>query len=608
MQLSRRYFFSIMTLIGILFVAFILTESAKEILGDYEVNAYAVDKDSLYTRADMIETEMSEKYVVFYGRNNTTMKTLAKEWAAYRKFSFKPTNDSSEILKAINSGKKPQIVLVQGSILTDKDVENLVKVNGRGVSIVFMDLPDTKTLMENKNLLDLVGVTGVESPKQEITGYHVLSGTLIGGEQYYTLDNLKPYELERMDMELETVWYRLASGTKMYMTGMLDIPESKDGEVIIEADQYPPIMWRHTWNDAYVFSVNGDYMKSIAGIGFLSTFMSDSAQYDIYPIINSQSLVLANVPMFTDENYDAIFSIYERSASSLLRDVLWSGISVIAIRQNANITCMVSPQLVYDDDILPSNNLVQHFNRQIRQQHAEAGISVSQHSNVNIINKMTQDYDFYKENMPEYQFQSAYIEDLKPAEAINSIKLSGFENIYAVVGNHSEDDDLIKYVSPETLYFNATGDALTHTYSQDLMMRSIQTALGYSMICTDLEKVIYPKDINDEWQEVYDSMASNLSTYYKDYSRLRQTSVSEASQAARIFLNTEVETTREDNIISIDINHDDPIYFILRVRFENVEKMTGASYIKMDENTYLVTTRNKHVEIKMRDNNEKKYK
>lgn len=608
MQVSRRYFFSIMTLIGILFVAFILTESAKEILGDYERNSYAIEKDSLYTRADAVMTEKSKEYVLFYGKQSSSMQNICRQWAEFRKYSFKHVSRSSDVANILASGNLPEILLVQGSLIDEGGEKALVEANKKGVNIVFCDLPNTTRIMQSNNLLNLIGIAGVENIDQELIGYHVLSGTLIGGEKYYSLENLKDYELGQMDMDLHTTWYRLSSGTKMYMTGLIDVPLKEDGQPALDANLYPPIMWRHSLGDAYVFSVNGDYMNDITGVGFLSAFMSDSREYDLYPIVNSQSIVLANVPMFTDENYDAIFSIYERSAASLLRDVLWSGISVIAIRQNANITCMVSPQLDYDDNVLPTGDLVSHFNRQIRQQNAEAGISVSQRSNVNLTNKLRQDYDFYSEYMPQYKFQSAYIEDEEPLAALGSIEAAGFDSIYSIVGDYNPKNDLLKYISSNVLYFNSTGDALNHTFSRDLMMRSVQTAIGYSMISTDLENVIYPADTEDEWQEVYDSMASNLSTYYKDYLKLKQNSLSEATQAARIFLNTEVTTSRDGNVISIDCNHDDQCYYIMRVRFEHIKKMTGGDYTKLDDNAYLITTRERHMEITMEEDNNTKYK
>ena len=108
-------------------------------------------------------------------------------------------------------------------------------------------------------------------------GIHLYAGFLLGGETYYQAveDEDKGYQ----DMELRFPWYQLASGTKVYMTG---IPEDES----IDTEDYPVVIWRKSFGSAYVFAVNGGYMEGVTGLGLLSAMSAEIYSYEIYPAVS----------------------------------------------------------------------------------------------------------------------------------------------------------------------------------------------------------------------------------------------------------------------------------------------------------------------------------
>ena len=58
----------------------------------------------------------------------------------------------------------------------------------------------------------------------------------------------------------------------------------------------PAILWRNSVDTAKIFCVNGDYLADISAVGILDAMMGETYDYDIYPVINAQNLVIADLP------------------------------------------------------------------------------------------------------------------------------------------------------------------------------------------------------------------------------------------------------------------------------------------------------------------------
>lgn len=79
----------------------------------------------------------------------------------------------------------------------------------------------------------------------------------------------------------------------------------------------PAILWRNSVDTAKIFCVNGDYLADISAVGILDAMMGETYDYDIYPVINAQNLVIADLPTFVSENEEEMQKRYSQSAQAV---------------------------------------------------------------------------------------------------------------------------------------------------------------------------------------------------------------------------------------------------------------------------------------------------
>lgn len=83
---------------------------------------------------------------------------------------------------------------------------------------------------------------------------------------------------------------------------------------------------------AKIFCVNGDYLADISAVGILDAMMGETYDYDIYPVINAQNLVIADLPAFVSENEEEMQKRYSQSAQAVYQEIVWPSLTSIASR------------------------------------------------------------------------------------------------------------------------------------------------------------------------------------------------------------------------------------------------------------------------------------
>ena len=81
----------------------------------------------------------------------------------------------------------------------------------------------------------------------------------------------------------------------------------------------------------------------------------------------------------------------------------------------------------------------------------------------------------------------------------------------AFVGDFLEDAVVAKEGGTMTLQ-SITSDGISHTYREDIRMKSLQTSLAYSNIVFDLKQILWPQQKEDRWEVLYEKFASNTNT------------------------------------------------------------------------------------------------
>ncbi len=592
-MVSRRNYFSIMLMMAVLFFMFQFTQVVKDSGNRYDENEYAVPQEEMPSgmnkwqpSQEAVDTH-GNGYVLFFGDAEDALGNIVSQWCTYTKRDL-VTEKLSEYRKPQNL---PELILVD-SVYSEVGRKSVMlePVMQLGVPVVFCNLPDAEAIAETERLQEMLGIQEVRALETQVEGVQLFSGFLLGGEAIYKATT--PKEQERQDLELAIPWYITGSGTKTYMVGMLD-------EDVVEREDFPSLIWRNTYEDTKVFAVCGDYMSSYAGLGILDSIVYELNPYEIYPIVNAQNIMIANFPNFSGENAEEIQRLYSRSPQMVYKDLMWPSISAMTETNDLKLTCFFNPQYDYQDGLEPVRSEVEFYLKQLKELRSEAGMALKYRENSTFEEMLQKDADFYASLESNYQYQAAYVEHADWERAKQAAGQEGLlREIRTLVCDYNPQEPLLSYVTENVTLQNATGNATGFTYMDELAVKGIQTALGYSNVLLDLHAATWPQAVTDEWQILYDQMSSNVQTYWRGNSGFQQTTLSESDLRVRNFLNLDYKDGRSGDTVVLEINNvKGEAWFLLRTHAEKIADIRGGEYQQLEEDVYMIKAVEGKVEL-----------
>lgn len=600
-MVSRRNYLAITIVMFVIVFMFQSTGVITEWWNDYEVNSYAKDVKELPQKSGAYSVNGMDaedglpsfkSFVVYIGEER--MGGFVRTWASYTKRNMESYASIGECESAEwKKNKVPDMLIVDSACVKwEKELTYLEEYLEMGCDVIFCNMPDVSMIKKSKKMQNLFGIQNVKSEKTTVDGVHLYDGFLLGGEAVYLTSDEKERK-KRQDMDLTLPWYELEAGTEVYMKGIME----DEG---IESEEYPVIIWKKNYRDACVMAVNGKYMEEFGGIGILSAMVAQMEPYDIYPIVNAQNMVVVNYPVLSQENEEKLMGIYSRNMQGVMRDILWPGIMTAYRRNKLGLSCMMAPQLNYEDDILPDAKQLRFYMKNLNKEDAEVGLSGIYLSDTQLKEKLRGDYDFLQKNLPDYQFASFYADDLQEEELEPVLNEKIMSSVRTVVTQDRKDDEVIGYLSENVTNQKITAKGFTHTYRDDFRVRCIETMLGYTNILIDITDAVYPKNENDSWEKLAEDLNWNIQNYWKEFQSFQGTTISESDEYVRRFLALDYVQQREGNKISLHLsNMQEPVWFILRTHNETIEHMKGGSYMELEEDTFLLELKEAEAVITM---------
>ena len=591
-MVSRRNYFSIIIMMAVLFFMFQFSQLIKDSGNRYDVNGFAVPEENMPSGEEKWEPDVEAvscedgSYVLFLGEKDSELGSVVAQWCNYTKRAL-VVDKLSEYRRPDNL---PELILLD-SKASDAGRKSVLlePVMALGVPVVFCNLPEAAAIWESPRLQEMLGIREVRETETEIKGVRLFEGFLLGGEAVYEAAAEK--ERERQDMDLTVPWFLTGSGTKTYMVGIKD-------EEVIQREEFPSLIWRNTYEDTKVFAVAGDYMSSLAGLGILSAFTYELESYEIYPVINAQNIVIANFPGFAEENAEEITRLYSRSPKMVFQDIMWPSISAMTETNDLKLTCLFNPQYDYEDGLEPQADQVTFYLQQLKELSSEAGMSLK-YKDITFDQMLEQDAAFYQSAGNQYGYGAVYLEAGDLERAGKAVGKTGLlEKVKTFVCEYAPQKPLVSYLTDDVTLQNTTGNACKHTYMDNLTVRSIQTALGYSNVLLDLHDAIWPKEVDHEWQNLYDTMSSNVRTYWSGKGGFQQTTLSESDMRVRTFLNLDYQDGRSGDTVVLQVsNTTEPSWFLLRTHAEKIVDIRGGEYQELEKNAYLIKVLEETVEI-----------
>lgn len=608
-MVSRRNYLTIAMMFVILLFMFQFTGVMKEQLSEYESNEYADDTTTSFQRSDAFLAEQTSAdacEVIYVGEAGGAEESVVKTWCSYRKRTFF-CSSSLALLDSLQDDAL-QVLVVDGSKVTsEEEVAVLRREAQMGVTVIFATLPQSSVIREYRDLRELLGIRAVIADEIPLAGMHLFSDFLLGGEEIYEVT--EPGEEERQDMNPSVPWYTTGAGTKTYMVGTLSdetIEQTVDNEIraqyagmeeeAAKNSLLPAILWRNSVDTAKIFCVNGDYLADISGVGILDAMMGETYDYDIYPVINAQNLVIADLPAFVSENEEEMQKRYSQSAQAVYQEIVWPSLTSIASRTGAKMTCMMTPQFTYTDEEEPDGENVTYYLKRLKEEHAEAGLSADSREGIPLSEKIKQDQTFWQTYAPSYRFLSLYADGVKSIGEESALPAE----IRTVALGSGASGQAVGYLNENVTLQPSTSSGIRHTFLDDFKVKCMETALGYSNITLDLYSVTYPEGDEDSWEKMSKKIPANLGTYWKAYEAFDATTLTESDVRIRRFLALDYKQQRTDNVIILSLEHrEDAAWFLLRLHGEEVTEVAGGSFEEIEDGVYLILAEEDEVSVEV---------
>lgn len=564
---------------------------------NYDVNEYAKElQASGQDKWQPVNCRISGKdfpkrdYVLFLGEEDTPLWNVVKQWSTYTKKDTltAPNTRGFELPKE----HLPDIILIDSNAINfAMEMSSLLKVTQYGVPVVFCNLPEVSAIKRDDRLQEILGIRRVKADAIKTMGIQMYSGFLLGGEALYKVEKEEQEELQ--DLTLEVPWYATGKGTKTYMVGLIDDEDT-------DREDFPSLIWRNSYNGTPIFAVCGDYLSELSGLGILDAFVYEAHSYEIHPVVNAYNVVVSDYPFFAPENKEALQRLYGRDVQSVLRDIMWPGVSAMAEQNKLKLTCCMALQYDYLDQEEPSADNMVFYLQQMKEIGAEAGQSLIYGGGVSLSEKLGRDNAFLGGIGIDYCYSAVYAGKEVPKELEGEWEKGYLQGVRTLTCAYSENAPLLSYYRDGVTLQCIMGKATEYSYLKDLQLRSISTALGYSNVLVDMHSAIWPKGKDEQWEVYFDKVSSNVSTYWNKYKAFSRTTLSESDARIRTFLNLDYETSRDGDRIFLTVTGAGADgWFLLRTHGEDIAEAQNAEYEKLEEDAYLIHALSGEAEFRM---------
>lgn len=606
-MVSRRNYITITIMILILLFMFQFIGVMKDALNEYGTNEYEktssteLDMEDMYTSDGRTDKEIlasGREYIIYTGLSskNSVGKTVSW-WCTYskRNFLFCPSLEECHI----ETSNPPKALVLEGNVLKASDISIIDNLLGQKVNIIFAGLPPMDLITRSEKLKKILGIKSARG-NVKLSGMHLFGGFLLGGEAIYEPADEEERK-KRQDLGLEVPWYVIGEGTKTYMMGLVEQKEGIQEEDKIKNEMLPAIIWRNNIKNTHVFCINGSYLSNMQGMGILAAIMSEISDYEVYPVVNARNLVIANYPGFANENDGEMERLYSQPLEQVFRDIVWPVLASMANKSGNKLSLMMTPQFDYSDGIERDGTHVPFYFKLLKELYSEAGISLDSIHTMSINSKLDYDRKFWTGNALDYEFKAAFSNYLIRFYGLAALGC-GYDIDTFVYGNRRSTDEIFYYIDNDIILQGATGSGTKHTYTDDIMLKSIETALGYSNTVIDLKNVAYPESEEDSWEKFNKDMTAIIGTYWKPFNVFDATVISESSQKIRRFLSADFTKEQAENGINIDIsNFEEELSFIFRANGKKDISVNGGTIEEIEEGAYLIKAKARHIEIRWQE-------
>ncbi len=611
-MVSIRNYFTILILMLMVFVMFMFAGVSSNILSDTSTNNHAQEKLDVDIKNSITEESLNLSDTsgptgtgreVFSPDEKLHVAILSEspedvdaqiliEWCVYNKYMYRVYNSmpNADIIADYD------VILFGDYNVTTEDTELLYSYAAMEKALIFTRLPGYQVISSSKRLATFFGIQREVAETVTADGIKVFSDFMISKERIYTKGD---YFGDEDDTQITIPYYSLAPGYEVYAVGML----ANQDELAIEDKDLPPLLWRTTSENSFVYVINSDIFDGVSMLGVLTGFMAHLGEFYVYPIVNAQTISIIDYPYFSDENSRTLQQMYSRTSEAVARDLLWPNIIQVLKNYGGSYSFFAAPQLDYQDSVGSKNDYIRFYLREIRKLPGNMGLSLGQVSETGLKDMIEENEKFFNEYLPDYDFTALYSADFNTSEIESNMESDLLKSTSLIMSDYKEGDNLLSFMKEDVLSVKFNLDGYQHETRDNIQMNSIENALGMCNVKVDIGRVLYPKDDSDEWN--YLSLKwSKGDTYFKDFSMLDMVPIYEMEKRVRRFLALDYTCEYGQNDVSIHIDHfDEEAYFILSTNNRTIERVENGTAKKISNTIYLIKATEAEVRIHMLEDN-----
>jgi hypothetical protein len=459
-----------------------------------------------------------------------------------------------------------EIIIINGSELGSLgNADMLLQYLKKGKHIIFTSMPDVDYI-KTSGLEEIMGIKNITQSKYQ-KGVKFLPGFMIGGL------------LEFPELFYNAPDVELLSTTKTYVSN------SENSEVI----------WRNTYGESEIYVVNGPFFETNAGYGILSAIMAQIYPDYIYPAINAKVLTYTGLPYVSYENTSELEKMYSRSAMQLQQDILIP--DILSINKSRNF---IPSGFLTGGDHKNSTDAINKYSKKQINNYQKDIYKLGGEVGVVYTGDLEKDIETYHDLFNNMSVNSILLKKENVEELNELIAKDQFSFTESILGPWSVKKKSFGYVNESTVYIPFTIDGISNTDFEKLEFYSGITAFGAIIQNLNLEQIIFPKDDKDNWMNVLREYVKFMDSYRMKFQMLEARNVTGTAQSIKKFEMNSPTIEHFNNKIKIRFKEwYGESYYILRTS-KAIESITEGTIVKIEDGVYLVTAKNKEVDINLR--------
>jgi hypothetical protein len=567
-KIKNKNYFILASIIVLLFTLMISMGNLNYFVTKTKEKSNMDNKDILYSLKEESKAVINPSCLIVAGEAKSDSIEIIEGGLEKAKIGYLSKAKFEDITE--DELKSVKIIIINGNKFdTLGNADILFEYLKKGKNIIFTSMPDV-SYIETRGLREIMGIKNITASKNQ-QGVNFLPGFMLGGL------------LELSELSFKAPEVELLSTTKTYVTSSKKLP----------------VIWRNTYGESEIYVVNGPFFETNAGYGILSAIMAQIYPDYIYPVVNAQVFTYTGLPYVSNENTSELEKLYSRNAMQLQQDILIPDIlSTNRLRKLIPSGFLIDS--FHKDYIGEINNYsekqISNYEKEIYKLGGEVGVVFS--------GDLEKDIKVYHDLFSYKNFKSILV-NKDNLETLNKlIDNEKYTFIESVVGPWIVKKKSFGYLNKSSVYIPFTIDGVVNTDLEKLEFYSGVTAFGAIIQNLDLKQVIYPQKDKDNWLNVLREYNKFIDSYREKFKMIKSRNITDTAQLVKQFQVDSPSINYINNKIEIRFKEwHGECYYILRTN-KDVDDITNGTIEKIEEGAYLVTVKNKEVNINLRQNDQ----